>query len=331
MKFSGAGGSSSGGKAPINTPDTIASTDQIEILLALGQGPIKGLANGLKSFFIGDTQYQNNDGSFNFELFDIEIFKGSPLGEVITPTLGGYEDYRPGVQPLNYNGPIAFTTTSPHPSQVIVRIKVLSLHTQGTDAQLTPIAGVNNTFNAFLPKTMLVDIGYRTAGSGAALTKPFTDPFQIVGKTITDEYHEIRFRTDLPGPIEVVLNNLTYSSDVSPCIAQLAGHYEVQAGAFGLSRSSAINLHLAPSVKVLRTSDFPNPRPDGSFGIDYLCARIVVNQLVESNTHGTFAADCQINIEYKASSSSVWINPFGRPIDINAKISSPSDACTSSN
>jgi predicted phage tail protein len=81
-----------GSKAPVRTPDNLRSIDELEVVLALGEGPIQGLVNGDKSFYVGDTPLQNSDNSYNFELFSTTFFPGDNPATKLTPRLGGFSN-----------------------------------------------------------------------------------------------------------------------------------------------------------------------------------------------------------------------------------------------
>jgi len=76
------------------TPDTLRSADTVEVILALCEGPIGGLLNGGKTFYVGDTPLENPDGTFNFEYFELYFKAGAQLGgeTPIVPALGGITD-----------------------------------------------------------------------------------------------------------------------------------------------------------------------------------------------------------------------------------------------
>ncbi|MGO7308773.1 host specificity protein J [Rhizobium ruizarguesonis] len=88
-KLSGSKGGSSAG-AVKNTADSLFSTDIVEALIAVSEGPIAGLESGGKSYFIGETQLQDTSGSANFENFELVDYKGSESGEDIFSRLGGF-------------------------------------------------------------------------------------------------------------------------------------------------------------------------------------------------------------------------------------------------
>lgn len=83
-------GSGGGDSSPKQTSDNLFSTDVVEVLLGLSEGPIKGLKNGAKSFLIGDTPLKNVDDQNNFDAFELVVRKGSELGEDITSRMGGF-------------------------------------------------------------------------------------------------------------------------------------------------------------------------------------------------------------------------------------------------
>lgn len=81
---------SKGASKPKNTADNLFSTDVVEVLLGVSEGPIKGLKNGAKSYLIGDTPLQGGNGENNFENFELITYKGSEVGYDINSRLGGF-------------------------------------------------------------------------------------------------------------------------------------------------------------------------------------------------------------------------------------------------
>ena len=59
--YTGSGGKQP--KTPVITNDNLFSKDRVELLLGVGEGPIQGLEDGLKSFYAGDVPLQDNDGN----------------------------------------------------------------------------------------------------------------------------------------------------------------------------------------------------------------------------------------------------------------------------
>lgn len=85
LVFSGGGKSS-----PTQTSDNLRSEDNAELLLGLCEGPIVGLSDGEKSFYIDSTPLRNSDNSSNFDDFTLEIKPGdASQDESITFQQGG--------------------------------------------------------------------------------------------------------------------------------------------------------------------------------------------------------------------------------------------------
>lgn len=88
-------------KAATRTPDTLTSTDTVEVLLGISEGPIKGLVDGAKSFRADDTPLENASGEANFQNFKLDVYPGSETGHVVTLDLGGFSS------PINIGVPLA--------------------------------------------------------------------------------------------------------------------------------------------------------------------------------------------------------------------------------
>jgi len=86
FRGAGFGGSSS----PHSQEDNMFSTDVVEVLLGISEGPIKGLKDGAKSFYAGDTPLRAETGENNIGLYDLTHLRGSVTGEPIVSKLGGF-------------------------------------------------------------------------------------------------------------------------------------------------------------------------------------------------------------------------------------------------
>ena len=88
----GAGG---GGDSQTRTQDSLLSQDYFEVVLALGQGPIKGLVSQndpptLENFFAGDTPAFNiGSNETNFSDFAATEYTGLPTDPPVDLKLGG--------------------------------------------------------------------------------------------------------------------------------------------------------------------------------------------------------------------------------------------------
>lgn len=73
----GAKGGSSSNRAPVESPDSLYSIAYARILDLLSEGPVVGLADGLKSVFLDETPVANADGSLNFKNVQIDTRVGT--------------------------------------------------------------------------------------------------------------------------------------------------------------------------------------------------------------------------------------------------------------
>ncbi|MCU4413240.1 phage tail protein [Acinetobacter sp. WU_MDCI_Axc73] len=65
------------------SPDSAQSKTFIKVLYGLAEGEIEGLANGLQSIYLEETQLQNADGSLNFENVKVDFRSGTNDQEYI--------------------------------------------------------------------------------------------------------------------------------------------------------------------------------------------------------------------------------------------------------
>jgi predicted phage tail protein len=320
-------GGPQGARQPTVASDTLRSKDRIEAIMGLCQGPIKGLTNGHKSFFLGSTAFQNIDGSYNVPLFILDINPGFNPATPIIPVLGGYEDWRGVHQPLVAGVTQTITTVASEISQIILRLNFTKLYRTGTDAQLAALPGVANVQSTFLPHTAAFTVKWKVVGADdSTLVDPFDGPLTITGKTQDNEVHEIRFRTTGTGPFEVRFTLITPNDTAGGkfCQASFQGIYEVTPGVFGTTKSTTVNQNLAPAVSVVRTSDYPPVRVDGTTGIDFLNIRFYVAQLFETNasTGDVSLEFVDVLIEYKSTASPTWIILHGGAVRIYGKTTS---------
>lgn len=66
------------------------STDIMEVILGISEGPIKGLKDGAKSFYVGDTPLIAQDDTANFDRFEIKSYLGHEVGQDIHSLIGGF-------------------------------------------------------------------------------------------------------------------------------------------------------------------------------------------------------------------------------------------------
>ena len=130
-------GNKAGGGAK-NAADNLFSEDQVEVILAVSEGPIKGLRGGknhptaYQNFFVGDTPLYGPDKQPNFKNLDLTIYKGDPDGQVIKPKLGGFGTSIDVNTRLDYNLPLTRQTLKHNVDFLELRLVVNALY-QETD------------------------------------------------------------------------------------------------------------------------------------------------------------------------------------------------------
>lgn len=79
--------SKSGGRAPVESRDTLRSKQWAEIVDLVSEGEIVGLVDGLRSVYLDDTPIQNADGSMNFV---VDAF-ATTVGTQGQPAIAGFD------------------------------------------------------------------------------------------------------------------------------------------------------------------------------------------------------------------------------------------------
>lgn len=118
----GSKGGGGGGGNPVQTPDNLRSKDTVEVVLALSEGPIKGLKDGKKSFNVGDTPLQNQSGELNFTTFVLNLFPGTDAPDPVVPILGGQGSNSPVNVPLATNTPLVRQTSLQNIDYIDIRL-----------------------------------------------------------------------------------------------------------------------------------------------------------------------------------------------------------------
>lgn len=191
LRLRGAGGKKP--KSPTYTNDNLFSEDSIELLLGVGEGPIQGLENGAKSFFVGDVPLERVEGASTIKNFanliinpnalndtgqGVDYHNGFPEGiahDVVFQKGGTSASVEVGTQVL-YSTPVIRYT----PSNMRGRIRELEIRIN--IAQLG-IEDPNGTF----PNTAKFRIEYKTsnpASTWAILTTPRTFSDLPVSKSL---------------------------------------------------------------------------------------------------------------------------------------------------
>lgn len=128
----GGGGKGGGGgeqRTPQEAPNTLQSAATARILDLLGEGPIVGLVDGLKSVYLDDTPLQNSNGSYNFQ--GVTVY--TRLGYANQSRIPGFpaieSEIDVGTQ-LKYGTPIVRSVSNPDVDAVRIKIRVPALTSQ---------------------------------------------------------------------------------------------------------------------------------------------------------------------------------------------------------
>lgn len=195
FKLSGGGG---GGGSITRTPDNLRSADTVEVLLGLGEGEFEGLENGFKSFYIGDTQLQNNNGSDNFSDYQLEILPGSGVGEDVKFNLGGAARSTSVNVTLAKDTPVVRQLSTGDVDFLEVRLVIQSLYRQEDD-------GVYES-------SITVSIEYKGI-SDSDWKKVYPNNLTINGKTTSNYVKDIRWAVSrIEEPYEIRIIKLSEDS-----------------------------------------------------------------------------------------------------------------------
>ena len=135
-QISGAGGGGKGGgdtpRPPEEEPDTLFSSSQARVVVALCEGEIQGFAkDAKKSVFLNDTPIETDSGGQNFEEGSIQLTSLRTGGNSQSP-LNGFDDVEieqsVNVQVRQSTGQTSVTTTRTDLDRVRVRVGVAALY-----------------------------------------------------------------------------------------------------------------------------------------------------------------------------------------------------------
>ncbi|AHF77887.1 Phage-related protein, tail component [Sodalis praecaptivus] len=129
------GGSSSSASTPTEKADNLKSTQRLQIVDLISEGPIYGPVDGLKSFYLNDTPVLDSNGNANFSGVDASWTPGTQ-DQTYLP---GYSDIENEVgvsTVLLQASPIVKTVTDSDVDRVRVTLGVQSLVEQDDDGNL---------------------------------------------------------------------------------------------------------------------------------------------------------------------------------------------------
>lgn len=104
--LSGAGG----GSSPTIVKDSVRSQDSIEFIMGVCEGPVAGLVDGPKSFYLGDTPLVSQSGEQNFEAFELHTYAGASAPTKVKTALGGTASNEQVGVTLAWGVPVTRTT-----------------------------------------------------------------------------------------------------------------------------------------------------------------------------------------------------------------------------
>lgn len=174
---SGGGGGGSSAPQPTRTPDNLRSKDTVEVVLGISEGPIFGLKDGAKSFFVGDTALQNASGEYNFKTFVLNFFPGTDPADPVIPILGGQSSNNAVNLTLAKDVPVTRSTTTRNIDCIDIRILWSALY----------LSNDSGTFNA----DALFRIEYKKS-SDVTWIKAYGEDIKISGKTTSNYTKEFR-------------------------------------------------------------------------------------------------------------------------------------------
>ncbi|WP_189401982.1 MULTISPECIES: phage tail protein [unclassified Mesorhizobium] len=167
--------SGSGGSSPSNAKDSYFTDDVIELVLAISEGPIKGLkGDTAKNFYVGDTPLLNSNGKTNFKDFELDVNVGSDLGELIIPTLGGQASSTTVQSTLSQSIPVVRQGSHVDIDWIEVRLVINQLvhnsddGAKGRDLDLK-IEIKPSSSPTWVPAVLYADMGTTTQKDGSGL------------------------------------------------------------------------------------------------------------------------------------------------------------------
>ena len=194
---SGGGGKGGGGSAstPVEAPNTLQSASTARLIDLIGEGPIVGLVEGLKSVYLDDTPLQNTDGSYNFKGVTVE----TRTGEAIQTSIPGFPSVETEIDvstQVKKGTPIVRTVSNLQANAVRVKIRVPALTAQSV---------VSGDI-----KGSSVTLTIETQPSGGSWSTPVS--VVITGKTTSPYERQTRIQLTGSGPWNVRVTRITADS-----------------------------------------------------------------------------------------------------------------------
>ena len=197
VKIEGAGGGGDSQRAPEESPNTLQSYSVGKLLDLIAFGPIKGLANGLKSVYLDGTPLQNEDDSYNFEGVKVEFRSGTPNQSVI-PGFAQVENHIPVATEVKYGAPVIRSITNGEATAALVTLQIQALHRS------------DNEYGDIKANTVRMGVDYRVDGG------PWTLGYEreLRGKTMSP--WQITWRIEfgqVTGDVDIRVRRVTADMD----------------------------------------------------------------------------------------------------------------------
>ena len=171
--------------------------DRVEMLLGLGEGPIKGLKDGAKSFYFGNTPLMSPDGTTNFSDVTVQIFNGDPAPDNVQMALGGLSSST-DVNVVGYsNQPILRTTSTGQIDVIEVRLALTACYRDHSDGPGNQYLHYRIEYKAHSSSTWLAFAGNKDKTFVGVITKPTPYEYRQTVKRI-DEPYDIRVTKTSP-------------------------------------------------------------------------------------------------------------------------------------
>lgn len=299
-----------------NTNDNIFSRDKVELVLALGEGPIEGLAkpdgmdplitgDDFRNFFVGDVPLRRADNTDNFEDLGAAFYPGSEAGETVELTYGGQAnqvDVGVNIQKAN---PVTRLT----PPELRGRIKKIEVRIVLTQLYIENDSGTfNNTaeFSIHYKKARASDVTFINLTSGLYYDSISTH-MKRTGKTTSGWAYDYTITLPAldPDPTDDWEIKVTkYNEDYNPAETTVKNLAEMSFESFQcITTPNIMHSHLAMVRVRGRSTDQFTSVPD-FYGI-YNGLIVQVPQNYDPNIIGLGAFD---PIEWNGAFKPSWTN-----------------------
>ena len=188
-----------GGDSPVRTPDNLRSDDVVEVVLGLSEGEIEGLEKGNKSFYIGETTLQNENGTDNFSNYELNILPGSGVDEILKFNLGGTTRSTTVNVELSKDMPVVRQIDTGSTADFIeIRFNIQALYFENDSGVTTNSVTIRIEYKKTIDKDWI---------------NAYPGDFHISGKTTSSYIKEVRFPVERLGEREAYEIRVTKISD----------------------------------------------------------------------------------------------------------------------